>query len=77
MITIRTDTRYMTHIGRHKIQILAANLVFVDLCKAFDSANRGNMRRILISHGTLKEVLDAIMVLYQNSHSLVRSSDGE
>ena len=43
--------------------------------KAFDSINRGKIKEILIAYGIPKETGDAIMMLYQNTHSMVRSPD--
>ena len=51
-------------------------LLFIDFSKAFDSIHRGKMKEILISSGIPKETVDAIMMLYQDTRSMVRSPDG-
>ena len=51
---------------------LPAVLLFIDFSKAFD----GKMRDILIAYGIPQETVDAIMMLYQDTCSLVRSPDG-
>ena len=52
-------------------------LLFIDFSKAFDSIHRGKMRDILIAYGIPKETVAAIMMLYQNTRSMVRSPDGD
>ena len=56
---------------------LPATLLFVDFSKAFDSIHRGKMEKILLVYGLPKETVAAIMVLYKNTKSLVRSPDGD
>ena len=55
-----------------------AVLLFIDFSKAFDchSIHRGKMRDILIAYGIPQETVDAIMMLYQDTCSMVRSPDG-
>ena len=55
---------------------LPAVLLFIDFSKAFDSIHRGKMRDILIAYGIPQETVDAIMMLYQDTCSMVRSPDG-
>ena len=55
---------------------LPAVLLFIDFSKAFDSIHRGKMRDILIAYGVPQETVDAIMMLYQDTCSMVRSPDG-
>jgi hypothetical protein len=52
-------------------------LLFIDFSKAFDSIHRGKMREILIAYGIPEETVAAIMLLYQNTRSMVRSPDGD
>ena len=56
---------------------LKATMVFVDFSKAFDSIHRGKMEEILLAYGIPPEIVNAIMMLYQNTRSLVRSPDGD
>ena len=53
-----------------------AVLLFIDFCKAFDSIHHGKMRDILIAYGIPQETVDAIMMLYQDTSSMVCSPDG-
>ena len=55
---------------------LPAVLLFIDFSKAFDSIHHGKMRDILIAYGIPQETVDAIMMLYQDTCSMVRSPDG-
>ena len=55
---------------------LPAVLLFIDFFKAFDSIHRGKMRDILIAYGIPQETVDAIMMIYQDTCSMVRSPDG-
>ena len=56
---------------------LPLTLLFIDFSKAFDSIHRGKMKEILLAYGIPKETVDAIMILYQNTRSMVRSPDGD
>ena len=56
---------------------LPATLLFVDFSKAFDSIHRGKMEEILTAYGIPKEPVDAIMMLYKNTRSMVHSPDGD
>ena len=60
-----------------KSKNLPATLLFIDFSKAFDSIHRGKMRDILSAYGTPKETVNAIMMLYHNTCSKVRSPDGD
>ena len=55
---------------------LPAVLLFIDFSKAFDSIHRGKMRGILIAYGIPQERVDAIIMLHQDTCSMVRSPDG-
>ena len=55
---------------------LPAILLFIDFSKAFNLIHRGKMRNILIAYGIPQETVDAIMMLYQDTCSMVRSPDG-
>ena len=52
-------------------------LLFIDFSKAFDSIHRGKMKEILLAYGIPEETVAAIMMLYQNTRSMVRSPDGD
>ena len=56
---------------------LPAVLVFIDFSKAFDSIHREKMKEILIAYGIPGETVNAIMMLYRNTRSMVRSPDGD
>ena len=56
---------------------LPATLLFIDFPKAFDSIHRGKMKEILSAYGIPKETVDAIMIMYQDTQSMVRSPDGD
>ena len=60
-----------------KSKNLPATVLFIDFSKAFDSIHRGKMRDILSAYGTPKETVNAIMMLYHNTRSMVRSPDGD
>ena len=60
-----------------KSKNLTATLLFVDFSKAFDSIHRGQMQKILLAYGIPDETVSAIMMLYKNTKSLVRSPDGD
>ena len=56
---------------------LKATLLFVDFSKAFDSIHRGKMEEIPRAYGIPNKIVKAIMMLYKNTRSLVRSPDGD
>ena len=60
-----------------KARQIPATLLFVDFSKAFDSVHRGKMEKILLAYGIPKEIVTAIMILYRNTKSRVRSPDGD
>jgi hypothetical protein len=60
-----------------KSKNLPATLLFIDFSKAFDSIHREKMSKILLAYGIPKETVDAIMMLYRNTRSMVRSPDGD
>ena len=60
-----------------KAKKLQAVLLFVDFSKAFDSIHRGKMEEILLAYGIPQETVSAIMMLYRNTQSMVRSPDGD
>lgn len=60
-----------------KAKNLTAVLMFIDFSKAFDSVHRGKLKEIILAYGIPDEIASAIMMLYQNSKSMVRSPDGD
>ena len=54
-----------------------ACIIFVDFLKAFDSIDRGKMSKILRAYGIPIDTIKAIMMLYNNTISMVRSPDGD
>lgn len=56
---------------------LKAVLLFVDFSKAFDSIHRKKLHEILQAYGIPEETINAIMMLYKDSKSMVRSPDGD
>ena len=60
-----------------KIKNLPSTLLFIDFSQAFDLINRENMKGILIIYGIPTEIVNAILMLYKNIHSMVRSPDGD
>ena len=54
-----------------------ACIIFIDFSKAFDSIHRPKMAEILKSYGIPNKIINAIMILYSNNKSLVRSPDGD
>ena len=56
---------------------LQAVLLFVDFSKAFDSIQRGKIKEILGAYGIPQETVEAIMALYKNSKTMLRSPDGD
>ena len=56
---------------------IPATLLSVDFSKAFDSVHREKMEKILLAYGIPKEIVTAIMILYRNTKSLVRSPEGD
>ena len=60
-----------------KAKNLEAVILFVDFSKAFDSVHRGKIAEILMAYGVPEETIAAIMMLYKNTKSMVRSPDGD
>ena len=56
---------------------LEASRIFVDFSKAFDSIHRAKMAYIIKSYGILMKIINAIMILYRYTKSMVRSPDGD
>ena len=50
---------------------LPATLLFVDFAKVFDSIHRGKMKNILSAYGIPTETVEAIMILYRETISMV------
>ena len=60
-----------------KARQIPATLLFVDFSKAFGFVHRGKMEKILLAYGKPKEIVTAIMILYRNTKSMVRSPNGD
>ena len=58
-----------------KVRQIPATLLFVDFSKAFDSVHREKMGKIILAYVIPKEIVTAIMILYRNTKSMVRSPD--
>ena len=58
-----------------KARQIPATLLFVDFPKTFDSVYKEKMEKILLAYGIPKEIVTAIMILYRNTKSMVRSPD--
>ena len=56
---------------------LVACIIFIDFSKAFDSIHRPKMAEILKLYGIPSKIINAIMILYSNNKSMVRSPDGD
>ena len=56
---------------------LPLTLLFIDFSKAFDTINREMMKIDLIKYGLPSETVNAIIILYKNTRSMVRSPDGD
>ena len=56
---------------------LPLTLLFIDLSKAFETINGEMMKIVLIKYGLPSETVNAIMILYKNTRSMVRSPDGD
>ena len=54
---------------------LVACIIFIDFFKAFDSIHRSQMAEILKSYGIPNNIINAIIILYSNNKSMVRSPD--
>ena len=60
-----------------KSKNLPATLLFIYFSQTFDSINREKMKDILIIYGIPTEIVNAILILYNNTHSMVISHDGD
>ena len=60
-----------------KAKNLPAVLLFIGFSKAFDSIHRQNMRKILLAYKIPDVTVKAIIMLYTNTSSMVRSPDGD
>ena len=60
-----------------KAKNIPAVMIFVDFTKAFDTIHRGKLQEILLAYGIPTEIVLAIMMLYKNTTSMVRSPDGD
>ena len=58
-----------------KVIQIPATLLFVDFSKAFDSVHREKMEKIILAYVIPKEIVTAIIILYRNTKSMVRSPD--
>ena len=56
---------------------IPATLLSIDFSKAFDSVHREKMEKMLLAYRIPKEIVTAIMILYRNTKSLVRSPEGD
>ena len=56
-----------------KSKNLPAALLFINFSKAFDSIYRRKMKEMLSADVITKETVNAIMILYQDTRSMVRS----
>ena len=56
---------------------LTATLLFIDFSKTFDSIHRGKMAEILKAYGIPEKIINAIMIAYKDTKSIVRSDDGD
>ena len=63
--------------GVNKAKNIPAVMIFVDFTKAFDTIHRGKLQEILLAYGIPTEIVLAIMMLYKNTTSMVRSPDGD
>ena len=59
-----------------KSKSLPITLIFIDFIKAFDLINRNKKEFILRKYGITTEIINAIMMLYRKTRSMVRSPDG-
>ena len=76
-IDIKTNFNNPSHIRRCKIEKPTTNTTIHRLSKVFDSINRNKMKFILRKYGIPTEIINAIMMLYRNTRSMVRSPDGD
>ena len=56
---------------------LVVCIIFIDFSNEFDSIHRPTMAEILKSYGISNKIIIAIMILYSNNKSMVRSPDGD
>ena len=56
---------------------IPAILLFIDFSKAFDSIDSAKMRSIISHYGIREETVNAIMMIYKNTRSMVISPDGD
>ena len=59
-----------------KVSGKKASIVFVDLCKAFDSVDRNATLHMLSNYGVPGEIINAIPVMYDNRSCFVQTPDG-
>ena len=52
-------------------------IIFIDFSKAFHSIDRSKMEQILEAYGIPNEIIKAIMTMYKNTQTFVRSPDGD
>ena len=50
--------------------------MFVDFSKAFDSVHREKLNEIILAYRIPEETVSAVMMIYQNSKSMVRPPGG-
>ena len=58
-----------------KTRQIPTAVLFVDVSEAFHFVHRENLEKILVAYGIPKEILTAIMMLYMNTKSMVRSPE--
>ena len=56
---------------------LEACIIFIDFSKTFDSIDRGKISKILREYGISIEIIQANVMLYNNTISMICSPDGD